>query len=72
MAELALQIEKGESKKLDVEYELVKIAGQIAWVADQLEMPSDSGAALVLKGIEAQIESLLVPVADLQREVRHG
>lgn len=72
MAELALRIEKGEGKKLDIEHRLVEIMGQIAWVADQLETPSDSGAALVLKGIEAQIESLLVPVADLQREVRHG
>jgi uncharacterized protein YpuA (DUF1002 family) len=60
-----------ESKKIDIEYAVVKISAQLSWVADAIENSgNEPGADVVLRGIVDQLNALINPIAQMQREVR--
>lgn len=66
-------IQLTEGKKLDIEYEVVKIAGQLAWFADALETNgNEPGADLIVRSIVKQLEALLGPICGLERKVRQA
>ena len=70
MGEAALKIENGKGKCLDLEGELVMVIGQLNWFATQIEDDSDLSPSLVLRGMVKQLEALVDPIADLEREMR--
>ena len=71
MAGAAVKFHEGEGKKLDIEYAVVKISAQLSWVADALETSgNEPGADVVLRGIVDQLNALIVPIAQMQLEVR--
>ena len=71
MAQTQVLNEGGEGKKLDIEFEVVKITGQLSWFADALETSgNEPGADLIVRGIVDQLNNLIDPIAQMQREVR--
>jgi len=59
------------TKPVDVEYAVVKISAQLSWFADQLEANgNDPGADLIVRSIVDQLNALINPIAQLQREHR--
>lgn len=70
MGTQAVLNDDGEGKKLDIEFEVVKISGQLAWFADALETSGkEQGADLIVRGIVDQLSNLIEPIAEMQQKV---
>lgn len=57
----------------DLETDLVMVIGQLSWFADVLEDHDDNlNEAMVLRGMIRQLQDMVDPIANLEREVRHA
>ncbi|UTF50905.1 hypothetical protein NLA06_03140 [Desulfomicrobium sp. ZS1] len=59
-----------EDKKIDIEIEVARIAINLGWLVNAMKANGDSPAAEILDGITRQLDSLVGPIAEMQREVR--
>lgn len=64
------QIKEGQG--LNIELEVAKIAIKLEWMVNAVEANGDNPAAEILGGITKELDSLVGPIAEMQREVRHG
>jgi hypothetical protein len=68
MSEAAIQITEGQD--LNIELEVAQIAIKLGWLVNAMKANDDSPAAEILDGITKQLDNLVGPIAEMQREVR--
>lgn len=63
-------IQTNEGQELDIELEMAALCIKLAWVVNAMKANDDSPATEILYGLSKQFDSLVGPIAEMQREVR--